>query len=338
MKVCRILVSGSRTWANAGRLSSISKVEEGTAGALARSMRVTMEDTLREIVTSYEARGYTHFTLTHGGAAGADKCAGWVWGSLISKFKAAPLAGLNVTLAPVQVETAEWGERANGTYDGQAGFKRNTRMVDAGADIMIGFMVDRSSGTEDALAKAVKAQIPTFLIQTTRDQDGSYPRPHRIALSVDNIAQVFPSKRGTRSRWDMLNAPAKVEDVPLPWADEAPKVAEPVAKPAECEFTWPDGEACGLIVDHEGAHDRSLGVIQQAIDEDDIPMCALCGAEAVHGHATDCTMKDFVWVEAPVFHDRSLGQDRCGACGGTVESHRLPCFVQKRPAQRKVNA
>lgn len=62
--------------------------------------------------------------------------------------------------AGVTVETfpADWS-RGKG-----AGPRRNQQMVDAGADMCIGFLRDNSAGTQHCLAMARNAKIPTFTV------------------------------------------------------------------------------------------------------------------------------------------------------------------------------
>ena len=87
------------------------------------------------------------FILVHGGCpTGADRMAD-EWGR----------AKKGVT---VKVFEADWD-----TYHRGAGPKRNQQMVDAGADLLIAFLMEGSKGTADCLKRAELAGIPTLVIR-----------------------------------------------------------------------------------------------------------------------------------------------------------------------------
>jgi hypothetical protein len=65
----------------------------------------------------------------------------------------------------VQRFPADWKR-----YSKSAGPRRNEAMVDAGADMCIGFLRNNSLGTRNALILAKVAKIPTFVIDYDPDQ------------------------------------------------------------------------------------------------------------------------------------------------------------------------
>lgn len=82
--------------------------------------------------------------IVQGGAAGVDL--------------AAKIAAFELNL-PCETYPANWEELGN-----KAGPFRNQRMVDAGADLVIGFPAQDSRGTWDCLNRAKKAGIPRVII------------------------------------------------------------------------------------------------------------------------------------------------------------------------------
>ncbi|MGW0247983.1 SLOG family protein [Nocardia goodfellowii] len=80
--------------------------------------------------------------LVHGGAAGADKLAGKIWSSW---GKA------------VEEHVADWDREGK-----TAGYRRNERMVAAGADVCLAFIRDESRGASHTADIARKAGIPVI--------------------------------------------------------------------------------------------------------------------------------------------------------------------------------
>jgi hypothetical protein len=84
--------------------------------------------------------------VVHGAARGVDRIAG----------EEAMKLGLLVEPHPVTNE--EW------KFSRQAGFKRNERMAQIGADLCIAFWDGRSHGTLDMITRAVKHGIPVDVV------------------------------------------------------------------------------------------------------------------------------------------------------------------------------
>ncbi|KQO98890.1 SLOG family protein [Leifsonia sp. Leaf264] len=96
--------------------------------------------------------GRQPLTVIHGNARGADKLAGQV-------------ARDNRGRATEEIHPAIWQpEGPNGPTDKLAGFTRNQKMVDLGADICLAFLKEgeRNSGTRDCIRRAMKAGINVF--------------------------------------------------------------------------------------------------------------------------------------------------------------------------------
>lgn len=90
-----------------------------------------MHDALSE-----QYRIYGPMTIVHGAARGADSLAG-DWG------KSAKEIGLDVE---VEVHPADWGQHGKA-----AGFIRNQKMVDLGANIVLAFPRGKAAGTRHAM-------------------------------------------------------------------------------------------------------------------------------------------------------------------------------------------
>ena len=86
-------------------------------------------------------------TLVHGGAQGADLIAAETWASW----------GL-----PVEVHPADWA-----TYGQAAGYIRNAKMVELGANICLAFWKDQSRGTGHTINLASAAGIPIRIYRET---------------------------------------------------------------------------------------------------------------------------------------------------------------------------
>lgn len=135
MPDARIFVTGSRSWTDAQVL----------ADALLEAWHDATQD------------GYDSIVIVHGGADGADTLADlWARGH-----------GLEVETHP-----ADWNHCADdcppghrkrrargGDYCPTAGPRRNRRMVDAGADLVVGFQRNGSRGTADCLSRAEAAGL-----------------------------------------------------------------------------------------------------------------------------------------------------------------------------------
>lgn len=78
--------------------------------------------------------------MIHGGASGADNCAGMV----------ARTMGFTVERYPAN--WSKWGRAA--------GVIRNQEMLDKGADIILAFWLNGSTGTYDMIQRGLKAGIP----------------------------------------------------------------------------------------------------------------------------------------------------------------------------------
>lgn len=126
MKPYRILVTGSRDWADWPVLNEA--LETQNILAIPRPV-----------------------TVIQGGASGADTMAR-VWG--MRKF--------GVT---VETYRADW--RPQGIYNPQAGLLRNRQMVEAGADICLGFIRNGSRGATHCANLAEEAGIPTRRYEVT---------------------------------------------------------------------------------------------------------------------------------------------------------------------------
>ncbi len=114
--------------------------------------------TIRRVLETLAATT-PHLTVVHGGAQGADRMAG----------DYARDRGWNV-----EVHHADWSTCADdcsrserhrrvgkrGEYCPTAGHRRNQRMVQAGADVVLAFWRDHSSGTANCLDLAKQAGLP----------------------------------------------------------------------------------------------------------------------------------------------------------------------------------
>lgn len=58
---------------------------------------------------------------------------------------------------------AKW--RVNGSFDRQAGFKRNIEMLESGVDFVLAFWDGSSPGTAHTLREAKKRSIPTKIVR-----------------------------------------------------------------------------------------------------------------------------------------------------------------------------
>jgi len=130
--------------------------------------------------------------LVHGAARGADQVAARVWGG----------AGL-----PLEAHPARWKAEGKG-----AGFKRNIRMLEAGADLVVAFHVDRSPGTEHTVREAAKRGVPVWYIAV---RDGELKAP--IVVTAENLAAVFPriERKAEAADLTLLQQASEIEAVPV---------------------------------------------------------------------------------------------------------------------------
>ncbi len=85
-------------------------------------------------------------TVVHGGAPGLDSVVGILAKSMGMK---------------VEVHEADWHIHAKA-----AGPIRNQKMVDLGANLLVAYPLPGGSGTQDCIARAVKAKIQTFVFDS----------------------------------------------------------------------------------------------------------------------------------------------------------------------------
>lgn len=95
----------------------------------------------------------TAMTIVHGGAPGLDSIVG-----VLAKSR-----GMQV-----EIHRADWHIHGNA-----AGFIRNQKMVDLGADLLVAYPLPEGKGTQDCIQRAVKARIPTLVYDSG---NGNYTR------------------------------------------------------------------------------------------------------------------------------------------------------------------
>lgn len=123
MKTYRVLVTGSREWHSPAVVATALDAE----ASLADSQGLTL-------------------VVVHGAChTGADAFAD-AW---------ARRNGRQVERHP-----AQWGRRADGTYDKTAGPRRNRQMVSLGADVCLAFLTPSSRGGASTAQMAERAGIP----------------------------------------------------------------------------------------------------------------------------------------------------------------------------------
>lgn len=134
----RVLVTGSRDWPDQAALwSALDEVYENR--------------TSREGI----------FMVVHGGANGADKMAmAWVRGKRRD-------GELNIYH---EMHQPNWNQ--GGKFVPSAGHQRNQRMVDAGADLVLAFWRNNSSGTAGCIRAAQQAGLPVTIYRIN-DQEES---------------------------------------------------------------------------------------------------------------------------------------------------------------------
>ena len=90
--------------------------------------------------------------IVHGDARGADKQAGEI----------ARTMGFRVEAHPA--EWSKWGRIA--------GPKRNQKMLDLGADLVLAFQLNASTGTNDMILKAARAGVPVEIDSRWEERRG----------------------------------------------------------------------------------------------------------------------------------------------------------------------
>lgn len=129
----RLLITGSRDWDDVATIA-------------------TQMQRLRHWLFMWGPEDPQDVVVVHGGAKGADAIAGTL----------ATMLGWQVEEHP-----ADWKRQDDGTYDKQAGPRRNLEMVKAGADSCLAFIKDGSKGASHCAAAAKAAGIPTRIIEYT---------------------------------------------------------------------------------------------------------------------------------------------------------------------------
>lgn len=118
----RVLITGSREWQSQKlMLRALSKIRKRANGK--------------------------HMVIIEGEARGADRMA-----------RGFAMRSENASYEPY---VASWGSRSAGTFRPDAGFVRNQKMVDSGADVCVAFLMRdyENRGTRDCMERAKKAGI-----------------------------------------------------------------------------------------------------------------------------------------------------------------------------------
>lgn len=143
----RVLITGSREWA--------SELYEPVPGKrwkrIRQDWKSIQSDDLKLMMgalrVARERANGAHLRIVEGAANGADQVAG--------------LLGDWAENATVETHPALWDRKPDGSYNKLAGFQRNQRMVDSGADICVAFLKRSAAnkGTKDCMDRAKKAGI-----------------------------------------------------------------------------------------------------------------------------------------------------------------------------------
>lgn len=146
----RVLITGSREWG--------SELYEPIPGKKYKRIREDWYEQLHPdtqtmrgaLLGARKMANGAHMRIVEGGAQGADQMAG--------------LLARKADNASVEVHPALWNRDERGGYNRSAGFERNQRMVDSGADICLAFLKRSAAnkGTKDCMARATKAGIPVL--------------------------------------------------------------------------------------------------------------------------------------------------------------------------------
>lgn len=136
MTIARILITGSRSWSDAQLLADV------------------LSDTWHDATQL----GHEAIVIVHGGADGADTLAGlWAQGNgLEEEVHHADWGTCGPDCSPGHRKTRARG----GEYCPTAGHRRNQHMLDAGADLVVGFQRNNSRGTADCLRRARAGGLP----------------------------------------------------------------------------------------------------------------------------------------------------------------------------------
>jgi hypothetical protein len=112
------------------------------------------EQAMREVFNAYRERFMgCKTTLVHGDARGADKLSALVASSIVPDLT-------------IETHPAEW-ERLGKS----AGFVRNQKMVDLGADVAIAFkwLTAQNRGTEHCMSRIRLANIPLIVVNASTE-------------------------------------------------------------------------------------------------------------------------------------------------------------------------
>lgn len=144
MPDARILVTGSRSWSDSEHLAN------------------ALLDTWHDATQN----GFDSIAIVHGAADGADTLADlWARGNGLDfeRHKATwEDCGPDCPPEPGHRKTNRRGTE----YCPTAGHRRNQKMVDAGADLVVAFPLGRSTGTRDCMRRAEKAGLAVRTIDT----------------------------------------------------------------------------------------------------------------------------------------------------------------------------
>lgn len=143
----RVLVTGSREWASDLYATRPGKKYPAMIDGWRQAPspdRDVMQSALRDARARANGR---HMVIVHGGARGADHLAS--------------MLGFYADNAHTEPHPADWDRQDDGSYDRSAGFRRNQKMVDLGADLCLAFLKKGAGnrGTKHCADLARKAGI-----------------------------------------------------------------------------------------------------------------------------------------------------------------------------------
>ena len=120
------------------------------------------------VVNRLLARYGPGLVVVHGGDTGVDRSFAEACGDLGVEQEAHP-ARWEWLDAPGAVIRRDKRGRP---YNANAGPLRNQEMLDAGADLVVGFhrAITSSKGTRDMLRRAVEAGVPTYLVDSEKGE------------------------------------------------------------------------------------------------------------------------------------------------------------------------
>lgn len=134
--IARVLITGSRSWPDK------------------HAVYAALDDAYEN---RFSDRG---MVVVHGAARGADTMA-HLWA------RAKERAGVSDVY--IEVHHANW--RPNGVLDKTAGHKRNVEMVNAGADLVLAFIHNRSAGATGCMRAAMRAGLEVQLLRIDDDKE-----------------------------------------------------------------------------------------------------------------------------------------------------------------------